>query len=139
MCFQDGARLLGHPVEGKKSCTCIHTVQSRILLCTLHCSVISVHRRPFCYELYQLNDIVYKTHIVGKVCLEKNACFSVCQGNPIQCHEPFPKQALVIKCLQYKSSANTERKREIARNEQFLLFSQCFLLVWRTFCHFHQI
>ena len=30
-------------------------------------------------------------------------------------------------------------KGEIARNEQFLLFPQCFLLVLRTFCHFHQI
>ena len=34
---------------------------------------------------------------------------------------------------------NTEGKGEIARNEQFLLFPQCFLPVWRTFCHFHQI
>ena len=30
-------------------------------------------------------------------------------------------------------------KGEIARNEQFLLFPLCFLTVWRTFCHFHQI
>ena len=30
-------------------------------------------------------------------------------------------------------------KREIARNEQFLLFPQCLLSVWRTFCHFHQV
>ena len=29
-------------------------------------------------------------------------------------------------------------KGEIARNEQFLLFPQCFLPVWITFCHFHQ-
>ena len=29
-------------------------------------------------------------------------------------------------------------KGEIARNEQFLLFPQCFLPVWQTFCHFHQ-
>ena len=27
-------------------------------------------------------------------------------------------------------------KGEIARSEQFLLFPQCFLPVWRTFCHF---
>ena len=33
----------------------------------------------------------------------------------------------------------TVGKGEIARNEQFLLFLQCFLLVWRTFCHFYQI
>ena len=30
-------------------------------------------------------------------------------------------------------------KKEIARNEQFLLFPQCFLPIWITFCHFHQI
>ena len=28
---------------------------------------------------------------------------------------------------------------EVARYEQFLLFPQCFLPVWRTFCSFHQI
>ena len=42
-------------------------------------------------------------------------------------------------CLQYKSFENIVGKGEIARNEQFLLFSQCFLPVWRTFCHSHQI
>ena len=30
-------------------------------------------------------------------------------------------------------------QRRIACNEQFLLFPQCFLPVWITFCHFHQI
>ena len=33
-------------------------------------------------------------------------------------------------CLQYKSFENTVGKEEIACNEQFLLFSQCFLPVW---------
>ena len=33
---------------------------------------------------------------------------------------PFPKQALVFTCLQYKSFENTVGKEEIARNEQFL-------------------
>ena len=32
-----------------------------------------------------------------------------------------------------------EGKGEIARKEQFLLFPQCFLPVWRTFFYFHQI
>ena len=32
---------------------------------------------------------------------------------------------------------NTVGKGEIARYEQFLLFPQCFLLVWITFRHFH--
>ena len=33
----------------------------------------------------------------------------------------------------------TARKGEIARNEQFLLFPRCFLPVFRTSCHLHQI
>ena len=48
---------------------------------------------------------------------------------------PFPKQA----CLQYRSFENTVGKGEIARNEQFLLFPQCFLSFWTTFCHFYQL
>ena len=46
--------------------------------------------------------------------------------------QPFTKQALVFMCLQYKSFENTVIKGDIARNEQFLLFSQSFLHVWRT-------
>ena len=45
---------------------------------------------------------------------------------------------MVFTCLQFKSSENTVGKGEIAHNEQFLLFPQCFLPVWRTFCHFHE-
>ena len=52
---------------------------------------------------------------------------------------PFPNKHLVFTFLQYKSFGNTVGKGEIARNEQFLLFPQCFLPVWRSFCHFHQI
>ena len=37
------------------------------------------------------------------------------------------------------SVLKTLEKREIARNEQFLLFPQCFLPDWITFFHFHQI
>ena len=50
---------------------------------------------------------------------------------------PFPKQAIVFTCLQYKSFENTLGKGKIARKEQFLLFPQCFLPVRRTFFHFH--
>ena len=39
---------------------------------------------------------------------------------------PFPKQTLVFMCLQYKSLENIVGKREIARNEQILLFRQHF-------------
>ena len=43
---------------------------------------------------------------------------------------PFPKQALVFTCLQYKSFEITVGIGEIAHNEQFLLFLQCFLPFW---------
>ena len=38
-----------------------------------------------------------------------------------------------------KKKKKTGGKGEIARNEQFLLFPQCFLPVWITFFHFRQI
>ena len=41
-------------------------------------------------------------------------------------------------CLQYKAFANPVGKGEIAHNKQFLLFLQCFLPIWRAFCHFYQ-
>ena len=45
----------------------------------------------------------------------------------------------VFTCLKYKSFENTVGKGEIARNKQFLLFSHCFLPIWRPFCHFQPI
>ena len=53
--------------------------------------------------------------------------------------KPSPKQALVLTCLQYKSFENIVGKGEFAHNEQFLLFSQCFLPILITFCHVRQI
>ena len=52
---------------------------------------------------------------------------------------PFSKQILVSTCLKHKSFENAMGKAENARNEQFLIFPQCFLALWRNFCHFHQI
>ena len=40
---------------------------------------------------------------------------------------------------EYKSFENTMQKGQIIHKEQFLLFPQCFLPFWRTFCHFHLI
>ena len=51
----------------------------------------------------------------------------------------YLKQALDFTCLQCKASENTEEKGEIAHNEQFLHVPQCFLTVWKTFYHFHEI
>ena len=53
--------------------------------------------------------------------------------NPFQHNDTFwrPWKTSLLK--------NNVGKGEIACNEQFLLFPQCFLLVWITFCHFRQI
>ena len=42
-------------------------------------------------------------------------------------------------CNMCKYFGNTVGKGEIARDEQYLLFSHCFLPLLRTFHHFHQI
>ena len=52
---------------------------------------------------------------------------------------PIPTQWHLLTPLGNKPFENTVGKGEIARNEQFLLFPQCFLPVWITFCHFRQI
>ena len=45
----------------------------------------------------------------------------------------------VFKCQQFKSFENIKVKGDIALNDQFLLFPQCFLPKLRSFCHLHQI
>ena len=45
----------------------------------------------------------------------------------------FPKQALVFTCMKYMSFENTVWKGEIAHDEQFLLFPQCFLSIFENF------
>ena len=53
---------------------------------------------------------------------------------------PFPnKQTFFFMWLQYRSFVNIAGKEDIAHNEQFLLFSQCFLPYWKTLPYFHQI
>ena len=48
---------------------------------------------------------------------------------------PFPNKPWFLRvCIE-----NTMGKAEIARNEQFLLCTECFLPFWRTFRYFHQI
>ena len=69
--------------------------------------------------------------VVGKV---ENAGYNDVLGNGLRLKkmylvEPYPKQAQVFTCLLYKCFENTVEKGEIARNEQFLLFPQCFLSV----------
>ena len=51
---------------------------------------------------------------------------------------PFPNKPWFVRVCSRSLFEKTVGKGEIARNEQFLLFPQCFLPVWITFCHFHQ-
>ena len=53
--------------------------------------------------------------------------------------QPIPTQWRHLTPLGNKPFENTVGKGEIARYEQFLLFPQCFLPIWITFCHFRQI
>ena len=69
------------------------------------------------------------------VCFNLDQSKILSSGNGLN----LPKQALVCTCLQYNSFENTVGKGEIAHNEQFLLFPQCFLPVLGAFCLFHQI
>ena len=57
----------------------------------------------------------------------------------VELYQPFPKQALDFTRPQYNSFENTVGKGEIARNEQFVLFPQCFLPVWWFFLPFNQL
>ena len=74
----------------------------------------------FCPKCFQ--DL-YCRHVKTRACFENG----------------LTRQAMVFTCLQYKSFENTVGKGEIACDEQFLLFPQRFLPIWRTFYHFHQI
>ena len=48
-------------------------------------------------------------------------------------HLTLSQTSLVFTCLQYKSFENTVGKGEIAHNEQFLFFPQCFLSILENF------
>ena len=60
-----------------------------------------------------------------------------CKGQRV--NSPIPTQWHLLTPLGNKPFENTGGKGEIARNEQFLLFPQCFLSIWRTFCYLHKI
>ena len=92
------------------------------------------------------------TYSIGE-CRARSDCTYV-QAN-LALHAPQKNKSLVAKDtirglthshimtlftpLGNKPLENTVGKGEIARNEQFLLFPQCFLPVWITFCHLRQI
>ena len=84
-------------------------------------------------------------HMIANVNLYKTLFFRnkllptiLIKQHEFQFTQVFPKQALVFTCLQYKFFENTVGKGEIAHYKQFLLFSPCFLPIWRIVCHFQK-
>ena len=55
------------------------------------------------------------------------------------CLNPFPNKPWFLRVCSTFFFLKTVGKGENARDEQFLLFQQCFLPIWRAVCHFHQI
>ena len=55
--------------------------------------------------------------------------------NPVRKTSP----SFYVSTVQFFKKKKNIVRRDIARNEQFLLFPQRFLPFWRTFHHFHQI
>ena len=79
----------------------------------------------------------YQLSLLFPYCFQK-ASFRQSLKVVIEWINPFQNKPWFT-CLQYKSFENTVGKGEIACKNQFLLLPQCFLPIWRTFCHFHQI
>ena len=69
---------------------------------------------------------------LSKHCLIMSKSSVIMFKSGVDLSKPFPKQALVFTCLQYKSFENNVGKRDIALNEQFLLYPHCFLPIWIT-------
>ena len=59
-----------------------------------------------------------------------------CKIEEVDPINPFPNNPWFLCVCFYVSFENTVGKGEIACNKQFLLFPQCFLPLWITFCHF---
>ena len=49
----------------------------------------------------------------------------------------FSKAAAVLTCVYSTSPSKTLWEKEKLPNEQFILFLECFLPIWKTFCLFH--
>ena len=58
--------------------------------------------------------------------------------NAISVFNPFPNKPWFLHVCSTSLLKTLWKKGEIARKEQFLLFPQCFLPYWTTFCHSHQ-
>ena len=79
-----------------------------------------------CFLPYMVLIFHFKCTCTLKCCLQFVSVWTSLKFCRLVMSKPFPKQALVLTCLQYKSIENTVGKGEIARNERFLLFPSVF-------------
>ena len=99
---------------------------------TFHFPFKKIRLRPI--HFFQ-NNISYRKE--NKFCpFQKNHLCTVFQN-----FNTFPNKpsSLRVCCINLLKKKNTVGNEEIAHNEQFLLFPQCFLPFWRTFCKFYRI
>ena len=85
-----------------------------------------------------MNYIFSFSHTVFKGCLVRVQTADFVSFDLTHSYTMTPFEA-PAKTLWEKPFENTVGKGEIACNEQFLLFLQCFLPIWITFCHFRQV
>ena len=52
---------------------------------------------------------------------------------------PFQNKHLFLHVCRTSLSKTMWEKKKLLVKSKFLSFQQCFLPIWRTFCHFHQI
>ena len=78
-------------------------------------------------KLLVRSNFFFSHSVFKRLASQKRQKVSLC-GNGLTLSQTSPGM-----CLQYKSFENTVGKGEVAHNEQFLLFPQCFLLFWKTF------
>ena len=98
-----------------------------------------MHLAPFSWYIHADRFRTYNV-IVCTVILLINAprAMQSIDREPLFCTQ-FAKQKVCPIVSAVQVFENTVGKGEIARNEQFLLFPQCFLTILRTFCQFPQI
>ena len=94
-------------------------------------NIILISSSHFCFHLQRILISISKMLSFDKELADRLNHILCCLQ--LYFSYPFPNQALVFRCLQYKSFENTVGKGEIARHEQFLLFPQCFLPVFLQF------
>ena len=113
------------------------------VLCQIFCvSKGPVTDGPVCYYIKRFLLVHHsaKTFSVNWEMYKAPTCLRMAQRAPKQGVLTRSQTSPVFLCVGSTSLLkNTVGKGEIARNEQFLLFPQCFLPFWKTLCHFHRI